>query len=122
MKGEAIRAGSRPTFCTPSGSIQPISLAMTTAASRVTAISTPIMKSPYMIQIRTPLTTASTTPTSSATRNSFQTTRRISLGSISPRAMPRIIRVLDWLPQFPPVSISMGMKLTSSGMAANAAS
>ena len=36
--------------------------------------------------------------------------------------MPRITRVLDWLPAFPPVSVSMGMKVTSRGMAAKAAS
>ena len=36
--------------------------------------------------------------------------------------MPRMTSVLDWLPALPPVSVSMGMKVTSIGMAENAAS
>ena len=34
--------------------------------------------------------------------------------------MPRMIRVLLWLPAFPPVSVSMGMKVTSNGSTAKA--
>ena len=56
------------------------------------------------------------------TRSSFQSTRRISPASISPTAIPRIIMVLLWLPALPPVSVSMGMKVTSSGITAKAAS
>ena len=36
--------------------------------------------------------------------------------------MPRMTRVLLWLPAFPPVSVSMGIKVTSRGMAEKAAS
>ena len=36
--------------------------------------------------------------------------------------MPRITKVLLWLPALPPVSVSMGIKVTSSGMVAKAAS
>ncbi len=71
---------------------------------------------------RTKLTALSTTPTSMLTRSSFQNTLRKSLSWISPTAMPRMIRVLLWLPAFPPVSVSMGMKVTSRGMAEKAAS
>ena len=56
------------------------------------------------------------------TRSSFHSTRRISPASISPTAMPRMIMVLLWLPALPPVSVSMGIKVTSSGITANAAS
>ena len=37
-------------------------------------------------------------------------------------AMQRMIMVLDWLPALPPVPVSMGTKLTSSGRAAKASS
>ena len=61
-------------------------------------------------------------PTSMLTRSSFQKTLAKSRRRISPTAMPRITRVLDWLPALPPVSVSMGMKVTSKGMAEKAAS
>ena len=66
------------------------------------------------------MTTASTNPTIRPTRTSFHTTFRISFGSISPTAIPRMIIVLLWLPEFPPVSINIGIKLTRSGIAAKA--
>ncbi len=34
--------------------------------------------------------------------------------------MPRMTRVLLWLPALPPVSVSMGMKVTSRGRTAKA--
>ena len=71
---------------------------------------------------RTKFTALSTTPTSMLTRSSFQKTLAKSLSWISPTAMPRMTRVLLWLPAFPPVSVSMGIKVTSRGMAAKAAS
>ena len=64
----------------------------------------------------------STAPTMADTRSSLPSTCKKSLGSTSPRARPRTIRVLIWLPQLPAVSISMGMKETSSGRLTKASS
>ena len=55
-------------------------------------------------------------------RSSLPTTFKKSEGETSPRARPRTIRVLIWLPQLPAVSISMGMKETSRGRLTKAAS
>lgn len=44
-----------------------------------------------------------------ATRDSFHITLKISLNSISFKDNARITLTLDWLPAFPPVSISIGM-------------
>ena len=68
------------------------------------------------------MTTARQRPQITPTRTSFQITFSISDGSISPTDIPRMIMVLDWLPEFPPVLMSMGINVTSSGTAANAAS
>ena len=64
----------------------------------------------------------STAPTMADTRSSLASTRIKSAGSTSPSARPRTIRVLIWLPQLPAVSISMGMKETSSGRLTKASS
>ena len=64
----------------------------------------------------------STAPTMADTRSSLPSTRIKSAGSTSPRARPRTIRVLIWLPQLPAVSISMGIKETSRGSAVKASS
>ena len=64
----------------------------------------------------------STAPTMAETRSSLPRTFTKSEGSTSPRARPRTIRVLIWLPQLPAVSISMGMKETSSGRLTKASS
>src|SRR5699024_3680756 len=72
----------------------------------------------YMMQIRMPLTTARRAPTMSATRISLKITLKISLNSISPTASPRIIRVELWEPQLPPVPMSIGMKVISTGITA----
>ena len=71
---------------------------------------------------RTKLIAASSAPHSMPTRSSFQITRRRSDSAISLTAIPRIIMVLAWLPELPPVSMSVGMNPTSSGIAANVAS
>ena len=60
--------------------------------------------------------------TSSATRASFHHTVSRSDGRISSSARPRMIIVDACEPPLPPVSMSMGMKETSSGSAAMAAS
>ena len=60
--------------------------------------------------------------TSAATRISFQMTRSASFKRMSSMAMPRMIRAELWEPQFPLVSISMGIKETSTGIASKATS
>ncbi len=49
------------------------------------------------------------TPHISATRISFQTACSVSLNSISPSEIPRMMETLAWEPAFPPVSMSIGM-------------
>ena len=98
-------------------------LAATTVANMLMTTVTQIMVFPgYWIIRRIKFTTASTKPTIKPTRISFHKTFNTSDGSISPRAMPRITMVLLWLPEFPPVSINIGIKLTNSGTAAKAVS
>lgn len=70
--------------------------------------------------MRIPLVTARTAPTISEMRNSLKITRKISRKWIWERAIPRMIRVELCEPQFPPVSISIGMNETRRGIAANA--
>ena len=74
------------------------------------------------IDVLTDETRPSTAPTMAETRSSLPRTRRKSLGSTSPSARPRTMRVLIWLPQLPAVSISMGMKETSRGRLTKASS
>ena len=75
-----------------------------------------------MIKMRRAFTAPSVAPTMAETRSSFQSTFIISPVSTSPKAKPRTISVLVWLPQLPAVSMSMGIKLTSSGSTEMAAS
>ena len=122
ISGEAIIAGSRCNFFAASGSIQPISLDKMT----VTASDSPITRARlvflYIIRIRMPFAAARTTPTIRETLNSLNMTLNMSPKCISSRAIPRIIKVELWDPQFPPVSISMGMKETRRGTAEKASS
>ena len=68
------------------------------------------------------MTRERTAPTSRLTLSSFQSTLGKSDRAMSPTAMPRMTRVLLWLPAFPPVSVSMGIKVTSRGITEKAAS
>ena len=103
------------------GRVQPIVFAIITVKNILMTTVRQIISWPgYWSIRRMKLTRARPTPQSTPTRSSFHTTFIISDGSTSPTAIPRIIIVLAWLPEFPPVSISMGTNVTSSGMAANA--
>ena len=93
---------------------------MTVQNRLITTVTQIIVLPGYWIIRRIKFTTARTNPTITPTRTSFHTTFRISEGSTSPIAIPRMIMVLLWLPEFPPVSISIGIKLTRSGIAAKA--
>ena len=58
------------------------------------------------------------TPHSTATRISFQMTRRVSENSTSPRDRPRMTATEAWVPLLPPVPVSMGMKAIRAEQAA----
>ena len=60
--------------------------------------------------------------TTSAIRTSLKITRKMSLNSISPTAIPRITSVELWDPQFPPVPISIGINVIRTGITAIALS
>ena len=120
ISGDAIIAGSRPICFASSGNIQPINLEMITVAMSENEITRASPRLWYIKKMRAPFAVASTMPTSKETSNSFHTTRKKSWNRISSSAIPRMTSVELWEPQFPPVSISIGMKETSSGMAANA--
>ena len=122
ISGDAMIAGSRCTFLAKSGRTQPISFEIMTVPISESPITRASAISLYMIRMRMPLVSASTTLTIRDTRNSLKMTRKISLNRISPRAIPRMISVALWEPQFQPVSMSIGIKDTSSGIAAKASS
>ena len=116
IKGEAMTAGSKPTFFARSGRAQPTSFAAKTVKIRVrqmTAATVRVMGLPKSSRSTSisfaKLAAESTTPQTRATRHSFQMTRKRSENSISPRERPRITVTLAWEPQLPPVSISMGI-------------
>ena len=61
-------------------------------------------------------------PTKELTASSLRRMRPTSLRLSSLRAMPRITKVELWEPVLPPVSVSMGMKVTRTGRETKAAS
>ena len=122
MSGAAISAGSIPSRFAAMGSSPPVTFAQTTVQS-IAADTTPARRrSLYLSMINAESATARPKPTSSATRSSIQMIRAVSAKRSSSTARPRMIRVELWEPQFPPVSIIIGIKDTSRGTAANAAS
>ena len=96
----------------------------TKARVRPTVAATPMLMSglrniqPSMSKTLAKPATASARPHSTETRNSFHSTRRASESSISPRLRPRMTMTEDWLPQLPPVLISMGIKAMRAALAA----
>ena len=71
---------------------------------------------------RRKLTALSTAPASTPTRISFHRTANRSRKCTSPVAIARITMVLLCEPALPPVSVSIGIKVTSIGTAAKALS
>ena len=61
------------------------------------------------------MATASARPHRKDTRNSFQMTLKMSLNSNSPSESARMTETEAWLPELPPVSISMGTDANSTG-------
>ena len=115
--GDAMIAGSRWIVFAAIGSTHPIVFAMITVQNRLITTVRQMSTCPgYWIIRRTKLTSARESPQSIPTRISFHITFRISAGSTSPTAIPRMIIVLAWLPEFPPVSINIGINVTKSGI------
>ena len=110
IKGLAMTAGSKPIRSAVRGRTQPITLAIRTTTTRVrqTIRATWICtRSTTRSLIK--LHTERVTPHMAATRISFHMACRVSLNSISPREIPRMMETLAWEPALPPVSMSMGM-------------
>ena len=117
ISGPAIMAGSRPIFFAKIGNDPPITLAKITVMiilkDTVAATQTDAC---CIMRILAKFITANTIPTKKILiLNSFHMTLNISLRLISSRAKPRIIRVADWEPAFPAVSISMGINEVKYG-------
>ena len=116
MKGDAMTAGSKPIFLASSGSVQPTTLAantVTTSVRQMTSATVMVMGFPKIIlstsMSLTKFAAASVAPQMTATRISFQMTRKRSENSISSSEIPRMTVTLACEPQLPPVSISIGI-------------
>ena len=126
MNGLAITAGSRCSRSASRGSRQPAAFAqmtvntivtqMTSATSGVTP-SLPSSSRSTTISF-TKLQAASVTPHSTATRISFQMTRKASEHSTSPSDRPRMTATDACVPLLPPVPVSIGMNAISAEHAA----
>ena len=108
ISGPAIMAGSRPIFFAKIGNDPPITLAKITVMiilkDTVAATQTDAC---CIMRILAKFITANTIPTKILILNSFHMTLYIVKVNFL-KAKPRIIRVADWEPAFPAVSISMG--------------
>ena len=120
ISGDAIIAGSKCSFFASSGRMQPISFAKITVITSEIEMTTASEKFLYISRILSPFASARITPTIIEIRNSLNITLKISRKVMSPSAIPRIISVELCEPQLPPVSISIGIKDTKIGTAANA--
>ena len=128
MKGLAITAGSKWIRWASRGSRQPTTLAHRTVKTMVTQMTaatitvTPSLCRSIRSTTRslTKLQAARVAPHSTATRTSFQTTRKVSENSTSPRDRPRITATEAWVPLLPPVPVSMGMNAVRAAQAAKA--
>ena len=127
MIGEAITAGSKPSFLASSGSVEPTILArqtVTAIVAQTTKATRYVTLSLFNSNISTTMIFAKQaiarhTPQRTDTRISFQTTRPRSRNSISFRLMPRMMDTQACEPELPPVSISMGMNAVRHGRAAS---
>ena len=130
MKGLAMTAGSSLSLSASIGSVQPTIFAQqtvssivthTTAATRTVTASLPISRRSTSMILQK-VAAARVAPQSTATRISFQMTWSRSENSTSPRDRLRMTVTLAWEPEFPPVSISIGMKTVSTTCTASASS
>lgn len=122
ISGAAIIAGSSFNFFAIIGNIHPNSFAIITVQISVTPTTKAIFASWYCNIILTEFAIDNTIPTTIATLISFQIALKISFVVISFIANPLIIRVEVCEPQFPPVSIIIGINATNKGKVEIAAS
>lgn len=120
INGAAIIAGSTLHFLAIIGSIQPIHFDKITVPINDKEIVKASKGSWYISKIRKPFTADKITLTINAIRNSLNKALKKSEKWISSKARPRMIIVEVCAPQFPPVSINIGIKETNNGMVANA--
>ena len=118
-----MTAGSSPSRLAAMGSRQPSSLEETTVTMRV-RLTTRATAVPTWLKMvsRARLARARVTPHSTPTWSSFQEALHQSPHRSSPRERLRMTVTEDWLPQLPPVSMSMGMKAVRATWAARASS
>ena len=93
INGEAINAGSNPSFLAAMGNRQPNDLAINTTKRMVRPMTTATAIFCYWMAMRIPLTTPRITPQINATLISFHQNFNTSRVSISPVAKPRMINV-----------------------------
>ena len=130
MSGLAMTAGSTPIFSATIGSVLPTTFANMTTNTivRLTVAATMSVTASLFRSIRSTssilmkFAAASDRPHKNATRSSFQMTFRTSAGSISPSDRLRMTAVDAWLPELPPVPISIGMNAASATCVASASS
>ena len=130
IAGLATRAGSSPIFFASRGRAAPESFAQTTVVPRVrdtTAATASVTPSVPRIIISTSITLRKhaadrESPQSSETLNSLKITFKISCGDISPSDRARMTVTDACEPEFPPVSISIGMNAVSATSDASALS
>ena len=120
INGAAIIAGSTLNFLAINGKTQPMDFDNITVTIKDNETVNASNTSWYIRKIRKPFTADKITLTISAMRNSLNSALKKSVKCISFNAIPRIIIVDVCAPQFPPVSINIGIKDTSNGIAANA--
>ena len=113
ISGDAMIAGSSRTFLARSGRTHPMSFEIMTVPISESPITSASAISLYMMRMRMPFASASSTLTIRDTRNSLKMTRKIYLNWISPRAIHRMNSVALWEPQFPQASVRMEIKETS---------
>ena len=117
MNGLAMTAGSKPSRFASIGSVQPMTFATSTVAAivrqtvtaTITLISLLFISRRSISMILPKQAAASTAPHITAVRISFQSTLNRSANCSYPSDIARITVTEDWEPEFPPVSISIGM-------------
>lgn len=125
-----MTAGSKPTFFANRGKVQPISLAIITVTHivRLTTRATITVtdwfpnKRPSTSIIFAKQAKARAIPHIKDVASSFIITFQMSLNSTSPRDRARMTVTEDWEPEFPPVSINIGIKAVRMTWTARAVS
>ena len=121
MSGELAVAGSSFSFLSSSGMQTPIRLPRITTRNMLRPTTRPKANPP--LQIPMPQATSPVVkPRAVDTPASLRRSEAQSFVRISPTAMARIMRVADWEPALPPLSIKRGRKKTRGTRAAMVAS